>query len=162
MTKALGACISCLWECLHLQCSATSAAPGRDALYACNDSILTWWQPADDDPAPVLTIRLGHASRYHIRSVRLVWRDIGMEVLDGIMPGAFRYVVEYAPDASMQDWHMLIDASEGKEDYCVDYRETDDVNAYGIRIRILGAPEGITPGLTSLTAFGYVVSETSL
>lgn len=141
--------------------AATSAAPGRDALYACDDSVLTWWQPADDDISPILTYRLGNATRYHIRSVRLIWRDIGMEVLDGISPGAFRYVIEYASDTALQDWHMLVDASEGKEDYCVDYRETEDVKAYGIRLKILGAPEGITPGVTSFTAFGYTVSDIS-
>ncbi|MBQ7983738.1 MAG: hypothetical protein IJ302_09210, partial [Clostridia bacterium] len=140
--------------------SATSAAPGRDPLYASDESVLTWWQPAEDDAAPVITFRLGHATRYHIHAVRLIWRDIGMEVLDGILPGAFRYVVEYAPTPALDTWEMLIDASENTDDLCVDYRETEDVRAYGIRLRILGAPKGITPGVVSLTAFGNYVKET--
>lgn len=141
--------------------AASSETPGREAIYACDDSVLAWWQPSDSDPAPMLTFQLGGATRYHIRAVRLIWRDIGMEVLDGILPGAFRYVVEYAPDPALQNWRMLIDASENTEDYCVDYRETEDVKAYGVRLRILGAPEGITPGVVSFTAFGYTVSETA-
>jgi hypothetical protein len=57
---------------------------------------------------------------------------------------------------------MLTDASENTEDLCIDYREIEeDVRAYGIRLRILGAPEGITPGVVSLTAFGTYVSETA-
>lgn len=139
--------------------TATSAAPGRDPLYASDDSVLTWWQPAEDDTAPVITYRLGYSTRFHIRAVRLIWRDIGMEVLDGIFPGPFQYIVEYAPEPSLQVWLPLIDASENREDLCIDYRETEDVMAYGIRLRITGAPSGITPGLVSLTAFGTCVCE---
>lgn len=55
---------------------------------------------------------------------------------------------------------MLIDASENTEDLCVDYRQVEPVKAYGIRLRICGAPRGITPGVVSLTAFGTAVRET--
>lgn len=137
--------------------TAGSFAPGREPLYAADESVLTWWQPADDDPAPVITFRLGGATRYDLRAVRLIWRDIGMESLSGILPGAFRYVVEYAPDTELGTWKTLIDASDNTDDLCIDYREVAPVQAYGIRLRILGAPEGITPGLVSLTAFGDAV-----
>ena len=121
--------------------------------------MLTWWQPAEDDKDPCITFRLGDATRYNIRSIRLIWRDIGMETLEGITPGPFRYVVEYAPDPGLTAWETLIDASENTEDLCVDYREVEVVQAYGIRLRILGAPKGITPGVVSLTAFGDAVRE---
>lgn len=142
--------------------TASSEAPGRDALYAADDSVLSWWQPAADDEAPTLTFRFDDSTRFHIRSVRLIWRDIGMEVLDGIYPGAFQYVIEYAPDRALTDWRVLIDGSENTEDLCVDYREIPDadaVKAFGVRLRILGAPQGITPGVVSLTAFGNSVCE---
>lgn len=138
---------------------ASSSAPGRDAIYASDDSVLSWWQPDENDPEPTITFRLGDATRFHIRAVRLIWRDIGMEVLDGIYPGAFRYVVEFAPHRDLNTWQTLIDASENREDLCVDYRETDDVCAYGVRLRIVGAPAGISPGLVSMTVFGYYVKE---
>ncbi len=138
---------------------ASSAAPGRDAIYASDDSVLSWWQPDENDPEPTITSRLGDATRYHIRAIRLIWRDIGMEVLDGIYPGAFRYVVEFAPHRDLKEWHILIDASENCDDLCVDYRETEDVCAYGVRLRIVGSTTGISPGLVSMTAFGYYVKE---
>ena len=138
---------------------ASSCAPGRDALYASDESTLTWWQPAQGDEAPTLTFRLGDATRYSIHAVRLIWRDIGMETLDGVTAGAFRYVVEYAPEKGAETWEMLIDASENTEDLCIDYRETEPSKAYAVRLRILGCPEGITPGLVSLTAFGNCVHE---
>ena len=139
--------------------TASSCAPGRDAIYASDESVLSWWQPAEDDTAPTLTFRLGDATRYNIHSVRLIWRDIGMETMEGIYPGAFQYVVEYAPTPALDAWEMLIDASENTRDLCIDYRETECVKAYGIRLRILGAPKGITPGVVSLTAFGDFVKE---
>ena len=139
--------------------TATSHAPGREPLYASDESVLTWWQPAAGDPAPTITFRLGHSSRYELRSVRLIWRDVGMETLQGILPGPFRYVVEYAPDPTLQSWECWIDASDNTEDLCVDYREGEPALAYGIRLRILGAPKGITPGLVSLTAFGVCARE---
>ena len=139
--------------------TASSCAPGRDAIYASDESVLSWWQPAEDDTAPTLTFRLGDATRYNIHSVRLIWRDIGMETMEGIYPGAFQYVVEYAPTPELDAWEMLIDASENTRDLCVDYREVAPVKAYGIRLRILGAPKGITPGVVSLTAFGNFVKE---
>ena len=139
--------------------TATSCSPGRDAIYASDESVLSWWQPAPEDNEPAITFRLGDATRYHVRSIRLIWRDIGMETLDGIFPGPFRYVVEYSSDRQLETWKMLIDASENSEDLCVDYREVEPVPAYGVRLRILGAPEGIAPGLVSLTAFGDSVCE---
>jgi hypothetical protein len=138
---------------------ASSHAPGHESIYASDESTLTWWQPAAEDTAPVITFRLGHKTRYGIHAVRLIWRDIGMETRQGIRPGPFRYVVEYAPDAGLGSWETLIDASDNTEDLCIDYRQIAPVQAYGIRLRILNAPAGITPGLVSLTAFGNAVLE---
>jgi hypothetical protein len=80
-----------------------------------------------------------------------------METLDGIYPGPIQYVVEYAADPKREKWEMLIDASENDKDLCIDYRQVAPAQAHGIRLRILGAPQGIQPGLVSLTAFGKTV-----
>ena len=133
---------------------ATSAMPGRDPLYAADDSVLTWWQPEDSDPEKCITFPLEKLTAFSVEALRLIWRDIGMETLDGICPGPIRYVAEYAVDPKMEQWEMLVDASENKQDLCIDYRQFAPVRAHGIRLRILGAPDGISPGLVSLTAFG--------
>jgi hypothetical protein len=86
--------------------------------------------------------------------MRLLWRDIGMDCENGIDPGPFRYVLEYADSKKPDSWQTLVDASENTEDLCIDYRQFEPVKAYAVRLRILGAPRGITPGLTSLTVFG--------
>ena len=131
----------------------SSAAPGRDGLYAVDDSVLTWWQPAENDPAPTITVPFGGFS-CTVSALRLLWRDIGMDCANGIDPGPFRYVAEYTDSKKLDDWKVLVDASKNETDLCCDYRQFAPVTACAIRLRILGAPKGITPGLVNLTAFG--------
>ena len=132
---------------------ASSFAPGREPIYATDDSAITWWQPAADDKERWIEIDLAAEKGYHVSSCRIIWRDVGMETLDGIMPGAFQYKVEYTePDS--EEWKMLIDASENERDYCVDYRTFETVTAQKVRLTVLGAPEGITPAVISFTVFG--------
>ena len=133
--------------------TVSSAAPGRDGLYAMDDSVLSWWQPAENDSEPTLTVDLG-GGICTVSALRLLWRDIGMDCANGIVPGPFRYVVEYTESRKSAVWRVLVDASENTEDLCIDYRQFEPVKAYAVRLRILGAPKGITPGLTSLTVFG--------
>lgn len=141
----------------RLRPSASSEEPGRDALYASDDSVLTWWQPRKEDPEPQITFRLGSQTAYRVEALRIIWRDIGMDTAKGILPGAIRYVTEYSPDRENREWRPLTD--ENTEDFCIDYRTFAPVRAYAVRLRILGAPEGITPGLVSLTAFGKCAHE---
>ena len=133
--------------------TVSSCAPGRDGLYAMDDSVLTWWQPAENDPEPTLTVDLG-GGVFSVSAMRILWRDIGMDCEAGIDPGPFRYVVEYISHRKQEDWQILVDASENTEDLCIDYRQFEPATVYAIRLRILGAHKGITPGLTSLTVFG--------
>lgn len=129
---------------------ATSHTEGRDPLYAVDESTLTWWQPKADDQDKMLTVILGGG--YRLGAARLIWKDIGMETLDGIYPGAFQYVMEYrTPDG---EWHMLVDASENTTDLAIDYRTFEVEVATAVRLRVLGAPAGITPGVLSFTVFG--------
>ena len=135
--------------------TASSFAEGRDPLYAVDESTLTWWQPSGDDAEPTLTVNIGGI--YDIYSVRLMWRDVGMDTLNGIYPGAFQYVLE-SHSPSDNAWHIVLDASDNKTDLCVDYRTVDAASADKVRIRIVGAPEGINPGLINFTAFGRMPS----
>lgn len=131
--------------------TASSHAPGREPLYAVDESVLTWWQPAADDPLPTLTLRLGANPGYLISAIRLLWRDVGMETLDGIDPGPFRYRIEYRDGDA---WKVLVDARDNTDDLCVDYRTFEPILTNEIRLTIVGAPEGITPGLCGITPFG--------
>lgn len=137
--------------------TVSSAAPGRDGIYAQDDSVLTWWQPEHDDPVKCITIPLDVELGYRVESVRIIWRDVGMDTLKGIDPGPFQYVVEYLSPEDQKTWKMLVDASRNDRDLCIDYRTFEPVAATDLRLRILGSPKGIEPGLVSFTAFGKAI-----
>lgn len=132
---------------------ATSFKEGRDPLYALDESMLTWWQPGDDDECPILEIAF--RGRYEVSAFRILWRENGLDPKNGVPGGAIRYTVETSMDC--EQWITACDKSESCDDYAVDYQVIPTVTAKFIRIRILGAPKGIHPGLIDFSVFGRSV-----
>lgn len=132
--------------------TVSSAAPGRDALYACDGSSLTWWQPAADDPAPSLTINM--TDPYLCSAVRIFFRDVGLDYAAGARPGPIRYILEGAADGAPDVWFPLVDRTASDTDFNIDYRAFNEVSCRYLRLRITGAPAGITPGVIDFTVFG--------
>lgn len=130
---------------------ASSCAPGSRPLFAIDEALHTYWEPAADDPEPTFAVRF--FGNYDISALRIMWKDLGLNLEAGVNPGPFKYVVEYA-ESMGSDWLTLVDASENETDLVVDYRTFDTVRAAKVRIRILGAPAGITPALINFTVFG--------
>lgn len=136
----------------HARVCESSAAAGRDGLYACDDSLLTWWQPAADDPAPTLTVDLSDHG-LTVRAMRLMWRDVGLDVKRGVMPGPFRYRVEAL---SMDgEWVSVLDRTDNAEDLLIDYRPLQTMKATKVRLCVTGHPVGIQPGVMNFTVFGH-------
>jgi hypothetical protein len=129
---------------------ATSAAEGRDAFYALDDSMLTWWQPADDDPEPALTVDTGAV--YRVGASRILWREVGLDYDAGILPGPFRYRIEVSVNGA--DWTTALDAADNREDLACDSRVFPPCAGRYVRLTILGSPRGIRPAVISFTAFG--------
>ena len=137
----------------HRDPAESSAAPGRDGIYATDDSMITWWQPAEDDPEPSITVNFEFASGgLDIYSVRIIWRDVGLSIDDNIMAGPFQYAVD-AMDEN-KNWHTVLDMSKNTVDMNIDYLPVEHMKAYAVRLRILGPPENIQPGVTNFTVFG--------
>ncbi len=136
---------------------ASSQAPGRDPLYAIDEALHTWWQPAEGDSEPTLSVML--QGRFYVDAFRVMWKDIGMNLGEGVKGGAYRYVIECA--TSEEDWKTVVDMSANETDLSVAYHPIAPTLANRVRIRILGAPEGITPGLLNFTAFGESVDKTT-
>lgn len=133
--------------------SASSNTNGREPIYATDDSVLTWWQPKPEDTDKILTIDLGSEKGYYIEALRIIWRDIGMDTLDGITPGPFKYIAEYS-EPNSDEWKVFVDASGNDRDLCIDYRQFEGCIARRVRLKIVGSPKGIEPGVTSFTVFG--------
>ena len=131
---------------------ASSYAPGHRPFYAIDEVLHTWWQPAAGDKEPWLAVSL--RSGYYISAIRLMWKDVGLRVRQGVMPGAYRYVIEGAAQEDSDAWFTLVDASDNDTDLSVDYRTFPETLVGKVRIRILGAPEGLTPSIMNFTCFG--------
>lgn len=129
---------------------ASSCAPGRDAIYALDHSMLSWWQPAQEDKEPSYTVFL--PPKLELAAVRLVWRDVGLDYDRGVLPGPFQYALEACDEG--EEWVTLVDAGKNTTDLLIDYRTFAPVVKSRVRLRILGWPEGIAPGLINLTVFG--------
>lgn len=128
-------------------------APNLVGRYATDNSLTTWWQPAANDATPMLTSQL--LARAKVRAVRIAWRDIGLDLTKGIAPGPFRYRVE--AEMSPNHWSTIVDRSDSHDDLLVDYRETVPTDATRVRLVIVGAPAGITPGVAEFTVFGRIL-----
>lgn len=129
-------------------------APNLAGRFAADLNLTTWWQPAENDKAPVLTSQLLTPSTIH--AVRIAWLDVGLDPKHGVHPGPFRYRVEI--ETTPGKWETLIDRSESREDLLVDYRECPPKSGTNVRLVIVGAPEKITPGVAEFTVFGKAVS----
>ncbi len=130
---------------------ASSCAPGSRPLYAIDEALHTFWQPAADDKEPAFAVQF--FGQYKISAVRIMWKDIGLDFEKGIVPGPYKYVIEYGETLG-SDWQTLVDASENDVDLVVDYRTFEETLAAKVRIRILGASEGVTPAILNFTVFG--------
>jgi len=130
--------------------TATSALPGRDAIYATDESSITWWEPAYDDPVPALTNNL--QSAFRIGAARVFWRECGLDYEKGIVPGPIRYLIEGHLDG---EWFPLVDRRESEDELNIDYRYFEPKRCDQVRLTITGAPEGIHPGVIDFTVFGY-------
>ncbi len=130
---------------------ASSEAPGRTTLYAVDNNIRTWWQPADDDLLPWLEVRL--ESDFTLHACRVIWAEPGLEYDAGALPGPFRYRVE-VKRRQEDDWQTVVDRTESTEDFLIDYRPFPAVTAAYARLVITGYPEGIRPGVVDFQLFG--------
>lgn len=127
----------------------SSAKTGRDALYACDESCLTWWEPAEGDVVPMLTCDL--CARYEVGAVRIFWKENGLDYDEGVCPGPIRYYVE---GYTGEGWELLIDRRGSEEDLNIDYRVFQPRYCLKVRLVIKGWPEGVRPGVVDFSVFG--------
>lgn len=130
----------------------SSYSTGHKPLYAIDECLHTWWEPADGDQEPELRVQL--SSSYYISALRVMWKDIGLNYGKGIFPTSYQYVVEYLSDEMDEEWKIIVDASENDFDLSIDFRIFERVKAAFVRIRILGWGKEIKPGLLNFTVFG--------
>lgn len=131
---------------------ATSSDNGREAFYALDVNLTTYWKPIANDEHPMLTVDM--QAPYLVSAARIIWRDIGLDYDHGALPGPYKYIIEGKPDNDRDEWVTLVDASTNDKDLIVDYRTFGEVSCESVRLRICGAPERIEPAVIDFTIFG--------
>ena len=132
-------------------CRASSHAPGRDPLYALDESLLTWWQPADGDGSPSLLVDL--QAVYEAEALRIIWRDVGLDYGAGRIPAPYRFTVE---GARTEDgaYGPLCDERDNTLEENIVYRTFEPARVRYVRLTVTGWAAGLTPGVISFCVFG--------
>ncbi|MBE6615848.1 MAG: hypothetical protein E7631_11170 [Ruminococcaceae bacterium] len=130
----------------------SSWTEGHKPLYALDESMLTWWQPAPEDKEPSLLIFFEYAI-FTVEAMRIIWREVGLDYENGVLPAPFRYKLEGSlyPD---RDFFLLLDETENSIEENIAYRTFPPRNVRYLRFTITGWGEGLQPGVISFTAFG--------
>jgi hypothetical protein len=159
--------------------TATSAAPGRDPSYAFDNNIRTWWQPAENDSAPSLTLDLGCRNptdanqEFLVNSTRLLFEiappDRTNLTVDGhspwypnaprVAPPAYQYRIETSLDN--REFTTALDRTANTRANNVEFGEFAPVRCRWIRLAITGRPKDTPLAVLEFTAFGQPVETES-
>jgi hypothetical protein len=153
---------------MHQRGSFSSQRPGHDAAYAIDGSNGTWWEPAENDPHPTLTVDLSANTEFEdplyfaVDSARIEFATGGRGMFGppgGAQPPvtgspAFRYRIEASRDG--QTWETILDkTSDGVTRY-TEFDELRPTVCRFVRLSITDWPHmPDTPlGVLEFTVFG--------
>ena len=131
--------------------SVSSEAPGRDAQYAFDNYIRTWWEADANDPQPRLMIKLGFLDtdqEFIINSSRIIFTAYKLKRSEGIVPGPYQYKIEVSSDG--ETYETALDKTKNNLTKNVEYDEIDPVKCRYVRLTITGAPPKVLSASSSL------------
>lgn len=134
---------------------ASSAALGRNAIYATDENNISWWQPDDSDESPWIVCDLD--GRFSVSSVRLFWRDVRLDYAKNILPVPVGFILEGELDGK---WTTLLDRSTPTEERNIDYETFDDAVCERVRLRITSWNRELGIGVVDFAVFGVLADET--
>lgn len=126
----------------------SSSKEGREGLYAVDENTRSWWQPDDQDIQPYITVDLG--AKFLVNSVRIVWREVGLDYDKGITPEPVNYIIEGELDDKKE---VLCDCSKNVCEQCCDYKEFAPKACRYVTIRFQQKQE-YKLGVIDFTVFG--------
>ena len=140
---------------------ASSEKPGRGAEYALDNSTATWWEPADDDANPTLTISLSPAvdrdrvQTFQVDGARLLFGgNTGRGVRGGAAPAlpVFKYKIEVSMDN--ENWKTVVDKSNYTGSRNVTFDDFAPVECRYVRLTMLDWPKGSPLSILDFSVFG--------
>ena len=128
---------------------ASSYAEGRSPFYATDDTVITWWAPAEDDEAPSLAV--GLKSVFDVYAIQTNWKELGTGFTRN---NAVQYTIEYF-DLETNSWQLLVDKGGNTVANAIEYDVIDGgVRTIAIRLNILGSTDNARIGVLDLRVFG--------
>lgn len=127
--------------------TCSSQKEGREAVYATDENNLSFWQPKKEELTPWLECDL--SGLFEVGSVRLFWRDIGLNVKEGKLPKPVKYLIEGFENGA---WFTLLDKRDHDEERNIDYQAFPAKLCRKVRLTIY--TEGKEIGLIDFSAFG--------
>ena len=143
----------------------SSERPGRDATYAFDNNVRTWWEPAENDAQPWLMLDLGCANAndphqtFVIDSSRILFSDAYLNIAEGIVPGPYQYKIEVSSDG--QTFKTVLDKTQNTKDHNIEFDEIAPAQCRYVRLTITGAPKKVPIGILEFTVFGKPVESGS-
>ena len=146
----------------------SSQRPGHEAAYAVDDSNGTWWEPAEDDTQPSLTVDLGSITQFEdeqlftIDSARIEFLarggfgGRGATLPEPSAPGhtAFRYKIEVSADG--KSYSPVLDKSNNGVTRYTEFAEIPPVRCRYVRLSVTDWPRvpNAPLGVVEFTVFG--------
>jgi xylan 1,4-beta-xylosidase len=130
--------------------AASSAAPGRDASYAIDNNVRTWWQAAAGDKQPWLQVDL--LQEFTIDASRILFSDDLLDAAKGVVPAPYQYRVEASVDG--RTWATVVDKTANTVERNIEYDEIAPVKGRYVRLVVTGAAKGLPVGVIEFTVFG--------
>jgi xylan 1,4-beta-xylosidase len=157
---------------MNAKSAFSSQRPGRDAAYAIDNSTGTWWEPAEEDRQPSLTVDLGPATEFD--PVQLFTVDSSRILFSAPRaagrPGAatppapptgspaHRYRIEVSSDG--KTFTTVLDKSQNTVTKYVEFDELSPTSCRFVRLTMTDWPHnGAAPlGIVEFTVFGKPIT----
>ena len=141
---------------------SSSEKPGREAAYAVDNSSGTWWEPAETDSMPTLTVELSPATRFDV--VQLFTIDGVRLMFNGGRWGFFRRsstppepdVYQYKLEVSMdgETYTAALDQTENTLSRNTIFEEMPPTQCRFVRLTVTNWPKKPPLGILEFTVFG--------
>jgi xylan 1,4-beta-xylosidase len=130
--------------------SASTTSPGRDAVYAIDNNVRTWWEAQEGDPKPSLKVDLGR--EFSIEAARILFSDAHLDSKKGVLPGPFQFKLEASSDDVV--YRIVWDKTKNTGDRNIEYGEFPAQRSRYVRLTVTGGPSGLPVGILEFTVFG--------
>jgi hypothetical protein len=171
---------------MNAQSTASRSRPGREAAYAIDDSAGTWWEPAEAEVQPSLTIDLSPATVFDsvqlftIDSCRIMFNTGGRGPFGrrggggaeastsapaapaASRPVAHQYKIEVSTDGV--EYRMVLDKTNNRIPRYTEFDEVPPTTCRFVRLTMTGWPRNATVplGIVEFTVFGRPIEPEKL